>query len=162
MTSRVYLSGPIEGLTYTEATTWRDQVGGLLHRSGVIVHDPMRGRVYRDPDARVTVHRPLHEVVVSVDPSMDTDRGITIRDHRDTVHSDLLFVNLLYATKVSIGTVIEVAWAWDRRIPVLAVMEPHFNPHEHPMFREMISYRVPDVMSGIRVTLSVLNMGEAI
>lgn len=160
--TKVYLSGPIDGLNYAETTGWRDYVGGYFHRAGVDVRDPMRQRVYKNAIDRVTADRPLDEVVITVHSSMNSDRGITVRDHKDTIMSDLLFVNLLDARKVSLGTVAEVAWAYDRRITTVVVMEESGNCHEHPMLREMISYRVSSLDDGIRVSLSVLGFDDSV
>lgn len=159
---KVYLSGPIDGLNYGETTKWRDYVGGLLDKAGIEVRDPMRQRVYKNAHDRVTADRPLDEVVITIHSSMNSDRGITVRDHKDTITADLLFVNLLDARKVSLGTVAEVAWAYDRRIPTVVVMEDSGNHHEHPMLREMISYRVSTLDDGVRVALSVLGFDDTV
>lgn len=159
MTKQVYLSGPIDGLTYDEATQWRDHVGYVFNQySEIACHDPMRQRVYKAAHMRVTNDVPLRDVVVTVHDCMNTDRGITIRDYNDTVRADLLFVNLLGAQKVSIGTTVEIAWAWERRIPIIVIMEDAGNPHDHPMIREMISYRLDDLDIGMKVALSILNV----
>jgi hypothetical protein len=155
---QIYLSGPIDGLNYSEATSWRNYVSDTFARyTGIVCHDPMRQRTYKTSTDIVSADRPLADVVVTLDESMNTDRGITLRDYHDTINSDLLFVNLHGARKVSIGTVIEIAWAWERRIPIIVVMEPTGNPHEHPMIREQISYRVHDLSRAIQVAVSVLN-----
>jgi hypothetical protein len=155
---QIYLSGPIAGLTYSEATTWRDHVGGRLYRAGIEPLDPMRSKTFKTDTVRLSPAVSEPNAVVTLDQSMITDRGITARDYNDTINSDLVFVNLLGAPTVSIGTVIEIAWAYDHRIPVVVAMEPTANPHEHPMLREMISFRVDDLDRAVDVALSVLNV----
>lgn len=59
--------------------------------------------------------------------------GINVRDYNDVKTSDALLVNLLdYNNKVSIGTVMEIAWARVFQIPVVIVMEKE-NIHNHGM-----------------------------
>jgi nucleoside 2-deoxyribosyltransferase len=64
------------------------------------------------------------------------------RDHWDVSRCDAVLVVLSGATRVSIGTVMELGWAYAYRKPVVAVMEEEGNPHEHGMVREALSYRV--------------------
>jgi hypothetical protein len=155
---QVYLSGPIAGLNFAECTVWRERAESVFKQAGVHVRNPMRGRIYKDEHVRVTADTPLHEVVIVVDPSLNTDHGITTRDYQDTVTSDVLFVNLFGATTVSIGTVMEIAWAGERRIPVVVVMEESGNPHEHPMLRDKIDFRTPLMGQGLQVALSLLGI----
>jgi hypothetical protein len=42
---------------------------------------------------------------------LSTDKGITFRDHWHVKRCDLVLANLAGATRVSIGTVMEIAWA---------------------------------------------------
>ena len=85
------------------------------------------------------------------DQVMSSQRGIFGRDFWDSNRCDALFVNLLGAERVSIGTVLEIAWAWSARNPVVLVMEDEGNPHEHAMLRECSYFRVPTVDEGIDV-----------
>ena len=90
---------------------------------------------------------------------MMTDRGLVTRDYHDTCRADLLIVNLLGARDKSLGTITELAWAYDHRIPTVVVMEPTgTNPHEHPFLREMTSYRVDSIDRAIEVVKSVLGL----
>lgn len=144
------------GLTEKEATEWRNYVTEYFSDYGIEVLDPMRQLRYMSKDARIDETNRREDHVRSFDPVMTTDRGINIRDYNDTIRSDLIFINLLGARKISVGTVVEIAWAYDRRIPTVLVMEEG-NVHEHAMLRDMISYRVDTLDRGIRVVLSVLN-----
>ncbi len=157
MRQKVYLSGPMAGLTQQEATDWREKVAHALRRASITPLSPMRDLTYRSKDSRISASNDVDDGVRSFDPAMTTDRGINTRDYNDTITSDLIFIYLLGAKKVSIGTVIEIAWAYERRIPTVVVMENEGNLHDHAMLRDMISYRVDTLDRGIEVALSVLN-----
>lgn len=50
----------------------------------------------------------------------------------------------------------EIAWAYQARIPVVAIMESENNPHEHGMIREAIGFRVETVDEAINVVRAIL------
>lgn len=78
------------------------------------------------------------------------------RDFNDCVNADLVFANFLGANHISIGTCMEMAFAFTRQIPVIAVIDKD-NPHaHHPMLEETFSFRVPDLDAGIDVAVSFL------
>jgi len=75
------------------------------------------------------------------DTVLSSQRGIFARDFWDTNRCDATLVNLLGTKKpdgrVSIGTVMEISWAWTARKPVILVMEKDgSNVHDHAMLRE--------------------------
>jgi len=82
------------------------------------------------------------------------------RDFNDCSTCDVLLVNLLGASKVSIGTVMEIAWAYQNRTPVVVVMEQEGNPHEHAMIREAIGFRVHTMGEAIAVVRTILDLRE--
>jgi hypothetical protein len=65
-------------------------------------------------------------------------------------------VNFLGATRVSIGTAIEFGWADSRKTPIICVMEPEGNPHDHPMIREAIGFRVATLKEALNVAIAIL------
>ena len=154
---RIYLSGPIAGLTYVESTQWRYEVFEELADFAEIL-DPMRD--VKPPDDPGFTPDGVGFEFGSIDPAMMTDRGIYTRDYNDTVNSTILFVNLLGAKKASIGTVAEIAWANEKRIPVIVIMEPAGNPHDHPFIREMADYRVHTIERGITVARSIMGVPQ--
>jgi hypothetical protein len=89
-----------------------------------------------------------------------TSRGINTRDHLDTLRSTVVLVNLLGAEKVSIGTVAEMAWAWDHGIPLVVAMEKEGNVHSHPMLNQWIDYRLDTLDDAIRVTVAIIATHE--
>jgi nucleoside 2-deoxyribosyltransferase len=79
------------------------------------------------------------------------------RDRYDVMSSDVVLFNLLGTTTVSIGTCIEFGWADAFRKPVVLVMEPEGNLHDHPMVREAAGYIVPTLDEAVQVLDCILN-----
>ena len=143
----VYLAGPISGCDYLEATDWRDYVEDALNSSEVKCLNPMRNKEMLEEETSMS---PL-----GYDHPLTTQRGVMTRDHNDCIHADLVFVNLLGPKRVSIGTVMELAWAWEKRIPIVCLMEKD-NCHQHIMLRETMDYPLEDVDSGIEIAKAIL------
>lgn len=138
---KVYLAGPITRLDYKGAVEWRDYaIQKLFPIRGM---SPMRGDKYR---------------ALSV---LSSDRGIMTRDRNDATTCDVLLVNFLGATRVSIGTVMEIAWADGRRIPIVCAMEKTGNVHDHGMVKEAIGFRVETLDEAIQITRSILLGSDA-
>lgn len=74
--------------------------------------------------------------------------------------SSAIFVNLLGAMAGSLGTAMEIARAYDHKIPVVVAMEPAGNPHDHPMIRDCISIRVGSLQEAIEATIAFLSPHE--
>lgn len=147
MTRTVYLAGPISGLTYDGAQSWRDAV-----------KDALAPRIHAYSPLRAKQHLRAHGVLEqSYETSpLSTDRGINTRDHHDCMTCDLIFCYLLGAPRISVGTVMEVAWAFAYRKPLVLVMEPTGNLHDHPMLRECVGFRTNDLDEAIQITRSIL------
>lgn len=151
----VYLAGPISGLSYRESIRWREYVvrqyafptGGPVK---ILGFSPLRFKSYLNGE----------EVLDHVYPHvLSTQRGITARDFYDCRNCDLLLVNLLEAPKVSIGTVMEIDCAFQHKIPVVLAMEEEGNPHDHPMIRECVDFRVPTLEEAVEVSKMILLPG---
>ncbi len=85
-------------------------------------------------------------------------RGIMTRDRFDATRCDVLLVNLLGAAKVSIGTVMEIAWADLKRTPIVVAIENDgSNPHEHAMIGEAIGFRCGTLDEALDVVRSILS-----
>jgi nucleoside 2-deoxyribosyltransferase len=146
---KVYLAGPISGLSHAECIAWRSIASTKLEAAGITAFSPMRHKEFLSDVGKIEQSYPQH--------ALSSDRAIMTRDHNDVLSSDAILVNLLDSPRVTIGTVMELAWAWDRRIPVVVVMEEKGNIHDHPMVREAIGFRVKTLEEGIACVLSVLN-----
>lgn len=93
---RVYLAGPINGCTDAECVQWREQIkaDAALQHIGFI--DPMR-RDYRGREAA-------------------SYREVVDLDKRDVRAADAVLVNYV---KPSVGTSMEVFYAWTLGVPVV-------------------------------------------
>lgn len=150
---QVYLAGPISGLNYDGATYWRDYVKDELAEFGIKALSPLRDQAHLKSIGTFT--DAAKETERLGDP-MSTPKGLTVRDRWDAMRCDVLFVNLLHATKVSIGTVLEIAWADSQDIPIVVAMEEEGNPHEHSMINEITGFRVYSLAEAIDVTRQLL------
>ena len=148
MKHRVYLAGPIAGLNYEGAQTWRNEVAKALDSDRVETLTPMRGKQFLKEVADISK--------VSYPDVIANSKGVTRRDFNDTVTSSCLFVNLLGAKTVSIGTVMEIAWAFQARVPSIVIMEKG-NVHEHLMIEEASHYIVDSIEAGVRLAKLLLN-----
>jgi nucleoside 2-deoxyribosyltransferase len=148
MKPSVYLAGPITGLSYDGCTDWREYVKNLLSPD-IDAFSPLRGKTYLL--GRTTIQDSYEEHVMS------TQRAILARDFYDCKVRDLIFVNLLGATKPSLGTTMEIAWAHGFQKPIVLVMEKNgANPHDHAMIREACPMWTDDLDEGIAITRKLL------
>ena len=153
MKKEIYLAGPITGLSYQEITEWRDHVTKQLADVGITCYSPMRGKEYLSQETSVkdSYNQYIHT----------TQRTIFARDHYDATKRDLLFVNFLNTKRVSIGTVMEIAWAYQADVPIVLVLGPQnedgwMNVHHHSMLLEACPFTVPTLEDGIDITKQIL------
>jgi nucleoside 2-deoxyribosyltransferase len=151
---KVYLAGPITGLTYGAGQDWRQYVSQRF-TPGIVGYSPLRakqylddGNVIRDNQEEVTMHGDLSA-------ALSSDKGIVARDRYDCKTADLILMNLLGATRVSIGTMVEIGWATAYDKPVVLVMESEGNIHDHMMVRTL-PFIVRDLDSAVKVVNAIL------
>lgn len=144
--SKVYLAGPITGLTFGECTDWREYATKALAPE-ITAFSPMRQKGFLAARGKLEGAYDTHP--------LSTAKGITTRDRHDCTGCDVILMNLLDAERVSIGTMIEVGYAAIARRPIVLVMEPG-NLHEHPMLAEEAGYRVQTLDEGIAIVRSIL------
>lgn len=150
----IYLAGPITGCSFEGCTDWRKAVAQKLRPFGILGVDPMRAKDYLKAEKEITGS---YE-----DKVMSCQRGIMTRDRYDATHCDAILVNFLGAPKISIGTVIEIGWTDLIRTPIICAIEPEGNPHDHPMIREAIGFRVPTLDEAVEVAIKILGMGRSV
>jgi len=159
MRPTVYLAGPITGLSYDEATDWRGDAREWLAEHGINGLSPMRDKEYLSHIHNLPALKNAKEDYEYAQLGvMSTSRAIMTRDHFDCTRCSVLLVNLLGARRISIGTVMEIAWAWMARIPIVLVMEPESNPHEHGMLREATGFRVQTLEEGLLIVKSIIGL----
>lgn len=154
----IYLAGPISGLTHKEATDWRDQFEAIINSNLHGTEDsryikclsPMRNKEHLKNKGPIDSFGHTNTVPLS------TSRGIMTRDYFDVRRCSLLVVNFLGATEKSIGTIMEVAWAYMLQKPVIVIAEADNVHVTHAMMTEAISYRVDSVVAGASLAQKVL------
>lgn len=151
---KVYLAGPITGLTHTESTDWRQEAMDYLIDFGIKGLSPLRGKEYLKGIGVIDDN--YDESQNKLAAVMSSQRGIYWRDKFDCNRADALLINLLGAQKVSIGTVMEIAWAAANEIPAVLVIEKEGNIHEHCMIREACPYRVDNLEDALYIITSLL------
>jgi hypothetical protein len=156
----VYLAGPITGLTYNGATDWRKEVERDLFPD-IDALSPMRGKEYLKSLAVIAdakkqgVIGGTSEDLYKMGNVMSSPQGITGRDRNDVRTSQAVLMNLLGATTVSIGTMIEAGWADAFRVPLIVVRTPG-DLHSHGMLDALALYTVTDLEEAIHLTRMLL------
>lgn len=143
----VYLAGAITGYSYDECTDWRTEITKHLDPR-IDALSPLRAKEYLKSETNM---KSVYDFNV-----LSSQKGIMTRDFNDCKRSDVIIVNLSSTKRVSIGTVMELAWAFMSQTPVVCIMEDEGNVHEHPMVREAISYRVNHIIRAAEITNTLL------
>jgi len=143
----VYLAGPVTGLSYGDSNQWREYVTEKFP-AWIQPLNPMRGKCY--------LHGEQNIKDSYSDNPFGCAKGITCRDRFDVTSSDLLLVNLLGADRVSIGTVMEIAWADMLRKPIVLAMEGG-SVHDHAMIREVAGFVVASLDEAIDVVVTIFS-----
>lgn len=156
----IYLAGPIKGGDRDSVTNWRDQASRFFRDWGHLPLSPMRGK---GGLWRVTQRVGDHSQYQDLGPFY-TPRGIMERDHNDVHRADLLFVNLLGTAgkggdPVSVGTCLEMAWAYHAHLLRVVVIEDEGSAYDrHPMLVEAIGgLRFPDLEQALQAARVVLD-----
>jgi nucleoside 2-deoxyribosyltransferase len=151
----VYLAGPITGLTYGECTDWRQHAIAELAKDNIKGLSPMRGKEYLEAiskDVALTADGDKYKIV----SPLSTNKGIITRDRWDSSRCDVLLVNFLGSKIVSIGTVMEVAWADARRTPIVCAVEEDNVHFVHGMMKEAIGFRTDTLEAAIDLVKAIL------
>ena len=124
---RIYCCHPISGRTADEVFEYYEDMSEVLGSFGYEVLTPMHGKdvlrtetKFREADYRNPVA---------------TNHAIYNRDRWMVHQADIVYANLLGASVVSIGTMMELAWASDNRKHVVLAMEEK-NVHRHAFVLE--------------------------
>ena len=145
----VYLAGPIKGLTYDGATTWRDDAVAFLKRHDIDGLSPMRGKDFlrgETFDGRSYSH------------PLASPRGIFTRDRYDVRRCDLVVMNLVEAAAVSIGTMFEAAWSVAYDKPLVVVLEADgSNCHNHPFLHEAAGFVTTSLDEALDLAVAILH-----
>lgn len=149
----VYLAGPITDLSYKGCTEWREHAKRVLSVAGIKGVSPMRAKDYL---AHLDKISGTGEEYAHLG-AMSLPQGVMTRDHFDATRCDAILVNLLGAKAVSVGTVMEIAFAYTRQIPIICAIEEKGNPHNHMMLTEAIRpFRVADLDEALHIVKAML------
>ena len=150
----IYLAGPISGLTKEEAFGWRDRVEEHLR--------------WYIPSVRVYIPERVDFINGTGDggagylQEIDKERGETAArlDFAAIADSQIVVFNLLQARKVSIGTMIELGWAYTLGKYIIVVMQSGAI-HDHSFVRWCANRIVETVDGVIEEILTLSGVGIA-
>jgi nucleoside 2-deoxyribosyltransferase len=143
-----YLAGPITGCSYEGCTNWRVDFAHALAGYNVHCLSPMRNKNHLSGEGWIND---------TYDTPLSSAKGIYTRDKFDCCRCDILIVNVLEATRVSIGTMIKIAWADANNIPIILIME-NGNVHDHAMVKECCGFQIDTVEKAIRLVKATLDL----
>lgn len=156
--SLVYLAGPISGTTYLESNDWRKYVANNVPEF-IEVISPLRSKSYLGNLSGEGDGKKIADYYSDYSRfPLSSKRGIMMRDSFDVRRADAILVNLLDAQKISIGTVMEIAWAWDHQKPIVCICQPG-HIHTHSMLDEAISLTAENLDEGIWLISQILGTG---
>ena len=104
MKKKIFLSGPMKGISRKQGMGWRTKATKLLSDKFVVRH------AYRGREKQETFSDP---------------RSAVIRDKYDIIHSDIVLVNDTMKDVSMIGTSMEVLLAYENNIPVILFGDAH-------------------------------------
>lgn len=145
---KVYLAGPITGLTYEQGQDWRTVAQALLAKEGLLGYSPLRAKEYLSGVGELKGAYDIHP--------LSTAKGIVARDRNDVLTADAVLFNLLGAKQISIGTMIEFGWADAFRKPTVVVAEKAGNIHDHPITDQLTGFRVETLSEAVQLLSRVL------
>lgn len=124
---RIYLAGPISGKSYDEVMRYFTGMSDYLQSIGFEVIHPMLGKDALRTEISLKAH--------GYGNPESTNHAIVERDRWMVSQSDIILCNLLGAKIVSIGSVMELAWASSMGKHTIVMMESD-NIHRHAFVLE--------------------------
>lgn len=124
---KIYLAGPITGFTVEEVITNITSHASRLSIMGYDVLHPFIGSC-----GVSIINGPLQPYGYT---GISSDHSIFCRDKWCVLQADIIIVNLIGAKRVSIGSMMELAWASDHNKHTIVVIEDN-NMHQHAFVKE--------------------------
>lgn len=159
MHKKVYLAGPIGGCTYDEAQNWRMDLDYLLQSSSngaIRGYSPLRGKgVLKHEGPLTTSAYPFYSPLA-------TSKAILARDFNDCRTADLIIANLLAhelsdGAPPSLGTIMEIGFAYALQVPILAICADAANPvANHAMIESAVSFWAQSLDEAADMACSIL------
>jgi nucleoside 2-deoxyribosyltransferase len=100
---KIYLAKPITGESFEDVVRYYENLSADLFEMGYETLCPMTAKGYLRTEIEFKAH--------GFDNPVSTNHAIFERDKWMIEQSDVIFVNLHLATRVSIGCMMELAWA---------------------------------------------------
>jgi len=146
----VYLAGPMVGLSFKDASQWRNTVTRKLKSKWNILSpltalDQKSKFPFKTLSQTDTDHRPIKHV-----PSA----FVTV-DEFFVDKCDFVLANFIGSTRVSIGTVWELGYAWGQGKKIVSIIEPE-SIHDHPFLRRRSHLFVPTLAEAIEFLGSIV------
>lgn len=152
----VYLAGPISGLTYEEASEWRDEIKNALESDGIKCLKPLRAAVHLRNHKGLLTDCEIIPGLEGAVIAMSTPKGVVTRDRFDATHCSVMLLNLFGSKKISIGSMVEIGWANANNIPIVLIMEDDGNLHDHAFVTECCQFRVTQISDAIHIVKAIL------
>lgn len=108
MKKKIFLSGPIKGVSRHDSLLWRNQATDLLKKNFDVIH-ALRGREEKE--------------------TFSNPKTAVIRDLDDIINSDIILVNDTLENCGMIGTSMEVFFAFQQNKPVIVFGKAHENDY---------------------------------
>jgi nucleoside 2-deoxyribosyltransferase len=124
---KIYLVHPISGLGYDEVAKYYKETAEFLTDCGFEILSPMTGKSFLRTEVRLRKS--------CYDNPVATNHAIMERDHWMVNISDIVYANLCGAKEVSIGCMMELAWAYHLGKHMIIAMESN-NVHQHAFVLE--------------------------
>lgn len=133
MNKLVYLAGPISGCSQEQILGWRALAEETLSDYGIRTLCPIDVKSNWDAIGEAAI----------------------LRDKIDVQRCDIVLMNLLGASYVSIGTMVELGWADAYGKPVVLVMEPG-NVHTHGFVRSLARFKCSSLAEAFETIKTIL------
>jgi len=157
MSRKIYLAGPVTGISYQEAYAWRHLVSVKIEiynqRKSTIHHletiNPIFGQESLVGENNI-------KAFYDNDP-LATQQALLQRSYFNVSRADVVLANVVNAKRLSVGTIMEIGWAYALRKPVILVMEDDLNPHNSPLITQSAFAIVSYLDDAVTVAISLLN-----
>ena len=170
---KVYLAGPIKGLSYDEATDWRVEARAELSLQGMNGFSPMRAKHFLKDSLSISTDPTFYDNVIA------NPTAIVTRDRYDVMSCDMMLINEQGASSVSLGTAVEIGWADAFRKPMVIIQPngtcfwcqkngdtgegchfPKNTPFKHEFIQALVGYKVDTIEQAVLVCRAVLFSNE--
>jgi len=148
MNRYVYLAGAITDCNKGEANDWRNIIRLALEQRGIVGISPLRCEPLMGERYQLT----------NQDPRFGTAKAIASKNFLDVQMCDMTLCYMprdLNERRLSVGTLIELAWAHALHKPTILVTDYPFL-HEHPVVQANASWVLSTLAEAVDVIVGVL------